>query len=122
MAYSYLLIMIYMSWHIIFPGLRRGAKEVLSGKALRDIERKLFFLLVWSTEYYYDVLPLQKVIEMEHGKCSSVFVCVFVCVRVFMFMCVCVFMFMFIVCACACMCECAYVCVHIRAYVCLCQG
>ena len=60
--------------HIVFPGLRKDAKGVISGKTLREMERKLFFLLVWSREYYHDILPLQKVIEMEHGKCNICYV------------------------------------------------
>ena len=43
-------------------------KRVISTKLLREVGRKVFFLLVWSKEHHSDLLPLQKVIELEHGK------------------------------------------------------
>ena len=49
-------------------GSRKG---VVSGKTLREVELKLFFLLVWSREYCHDILPLQRVIDLEHGKWNS---------------------------------------------------
>ncbi|XP_065895400.1 zinc finger HIT domain-containing protein 2-like [Dysidea avara] len=45
---------------------KSGTKGVTSTKMLREVERKVFFLLVWSKEHYSDLLPLQKVIEIEH--------------------------------------------------------
>ena len=60
--------------HVTFTGLKKGAKEVISSKSLRELERKIFFLIVWSKEYYHDILPLHKVIELEHGKCNCSFV------------------------------------------------
>ncbi|XP_065920982.1 uncharacterized protein [Dysidea avara] len=45
---------------------KSGTKGVTSAKMLCEVERKVFFMLVWSKEHYSDLLPLQKVIEIEH--------------------------------------------------------
>ena len=98
---------------LCFVGLKRITKEVVSSKTLRDIERKLFFLLVWSREHYHDVLPLQKVIEMEHGKFNG-FICFCLCVYVRVCLSVCAH-----VCLCVYVCMCVH-CVYVCMYLCVC--
>ena len=74
------IIVVVLSIHTFTGSKKSGTKGVTSAKMLCEVERKVFFMLVWSKEHYSDLLPLQKVIEIEHGMyvlhmTTSLYVC-----------------------------------------------